>query len=74
LGVLNSWKKQYPEEKNKTTKKLELLDLSKCSEKEVVNTIGNYSWTNLDCSICGKNTNKIIELKEKKDVECQYQQ
>ena len=43
------------------------LDLSACSEAEVVEAIGNNSWVSLTCDECGEDVERVVRVGAQED-------
>lgn len=74
LEVCDRWRSQYSykgvgQDKLDTLKKLEALDLTTCSAEDVNRTIGNNSWTDLNCNECKAKTDWVLVVGEEPDYE-----
>lgn len=69
--VAERWKHQYREYyarwADEKLAKLEALDLSSCSRDAVDKIIGNTTWTDNHCGVCGKDVEVVVNLGERED-------
>jgi len=67
--VISDWEKAYSSglyggDKLEILEKLKKINLNTVSAKKIDSIIGNKSWTSLNCSVCGKHSDKVVVLKD----------
>lgn len=69
LGVLDSYKKQYGSTGlfKENLNALSLLDLNTATEQQIINIVGNPTWTELICDSCKKNKDIVMEFLEENE-------
>lgn len=62
-GVLRGWRQQYPDRSRfKVEDALAQLDLTTCDRADVDTTIGNDSWTRLECDVCQMDRDRLVAV------------
>lgn len=77
-GVADRWEKQYQSylkagddrygDKRAVLDRLRKLDLSSCPEDDVIDAIGNNSWTLVDCQGCGGDHDRVVIMSYESDA------